>query len=132
MKLRLPAAGSVFVVFGGNGETTMPPVNASDPGKNHLLVEITNLWNNRLAGDQKLPKEERTTRITQKANFDKLLESGLLGPVELRVAPGSQTTPAVQALVVGPARRVRRGDAPGSHEVGCAIRDFPDQAISHL
>jgi hypothetical protein len=54
------------------------------PGKNTLVVKITNLWNNRLAGDQKLPKEERVTRITQKANFDKLLESGLLGPVELR------------------------------------------------
>ena len=33
---------------------------------------------------QKLPMEKRITRITQKANFDKLLESGLLGPVELR------------------------------------------------
>ena len=192
LKLRLPPAGSVFVVFGGNGETNMPPVNVSEPakaaermeitgpwqvsfpagrgappshvfdklvswtdvaedgikyfsgtatyqkqfdapadllakggrieldlgrirnvaevelngqslgilwkppfrcdltrairpGKNDLVVKITNLWNNRLAGDQKLPKEKRVTRITQKANFDKLLESGLLGPVELRV-----------------------------------------------
>lgn len=59
--------------------------NAIRPGKNNLVVKITSLWNNRLAGDQNLPKEERITRITQRANFDKLLESGLLGPVELRV-----------------------------------------------
>jgi hypothetical protein len=55
------------------------------PGNNTLTVKITNLWNNRLTGDQKLPKEKRITRLTQRANFDKLLESGLLGPVELRV-----------------------------------------------
>jgi hypothetical protein len=54
------------------------------PGNNTLSVKITNLWNNRLAGDQKLPKEKRVTRITQRADFNKLLESGLLGPVELR------------------------------------------------
>lgn len=55
------------------------------PGNNTLTVKITNLWNNRLAGDQKLPAEKRITRLAQRANFDNLLESGLLGPVELRV-----------------------------------------------
>jgi len=55
---------------------------------NELKIEITNLWANRLAGDAKLPREERVTRIVQRVPLGGPLESGLLGPVELRVAAG--------------------------------------------
>ncbi len=53
-------------------------------GKNGLKIEITNVWANRLVGDAKLPREKRVTRITQKAPIGGPLESGLLGPVQLR------------------------------------------------
>ncbi|MHC4084449.1 MAG: glycosyl hydrolase [Planctomycetota bacterium] len=56
------------------------------PGKNTLKIEITNLWRNRLIGDENLPREQRRTntniRIPKNAP---LLESGLLGPVRLLV-----------------------------------------------
>jgi hypothetical protein len=55
-------------------------------GNNELTIEITNLWANRLVGDAKLPREKRVTRITQKVPIDGPHESGLLGPVQLRVA----------------------------------------------
>jgi hypothetical protein len=55
-------------------------------GKNELKIEITNVWANRLVGDAKLPREKRVTRITQKAPIGGPLESGLLGPVQLRAA----------------------------------------------
>ena len=54
-------------------------------GKNELKVEIVNLWANRLVGDAKLPREKRVTRITQKVPIGGPLESGLLGPVQLRL-----------------------------------------------
>ncbi|MBC7363709.1 MAG: prolyl oligopeptidase family serine peptidase [Candidatus Aminicenantes bacterium] len=54
-------------------------------GKNELKVEIVNLWANRLVGDAKLPREKRVTRLTQKVNVKGPLESGLLGPVQLRL-----------------------------------------------
>ena len=54
-------------------------------GKNELKVEIVNLWANRLVGDAKLPREKRVTRLTQKVKINGPLESGLLGPVQLRV-----------------------------------------------
>lgn len=53
-------------------------------GKNKLKIEIANLWANRLVGDSKLPREKRVTRITQKVSVNGPLESGLLGPVQLR------------------------------------------------
>ena len=57
---------------------------AVKPGKNTLKIEITNLWRNRLIGDENLPKEQRRTntniRIPKNAP---LLKSGLLGPVRL-------------------------------------------------
>ena len=53
-------------------------------GKNELRIEIVNLWANRLVGDAKLPREKRVTRITQKVPIGGPLESGLLGPVQLR------------------------------------------------
>jgi hypothetical protein len=53
-------------------------------GKNELKVEIVNTWANRLVGDAKLPREKRVTRLTQKVHINGPLESGLLGPVQLR------------------------------------------------
>jgi hypothetical protein len=63
---------------------------ALKPGKNHLEIKITNLWPNRIIGDQFLPEEKRYTFTTaQTSGFgggaytraSPLLESGLLGPV---------------------------------------------------
>jgi pimeloyl-ACP methyl ester carboxylesterase len=54
-------------------------------GKNELKIEIVNLWANRLVGDAKLPREKRVTRITQKVPISGPHESGLLGPVQLRL-----------------------------------------------
>ena len=52
-----------------------------------LEVKVTNVWNNRLAGDQLLSEEKRITRTylqgTQKKNSP-LVPSGLLGPVTLQ------------------------------------------------
>ncbi|NIA28823.1 MAG: glycoside hydrolase family 2 [Actinobacteria bacterium] len=62
--------------------------NAIKPGENELEIEVTNLWPNRLIGDQFLPEEKRYTRTNvQKFTKDSpLLESGLLGPVRIFVA----------------------------------------------
>lgn len=59
-------------------------------GDNHLEIEITNLWPNRLIGDGKLPPEERMTRTNinkfEAENAGTLIrESGLLGPVTLKL-----------------------------------------------
>jgi hypothetical protein len=54
-------------------------------GKNHLEIKVTNLWPNRLIGDQWLEKKDRFT-FTNIGKFTKdtpLLESGLLGPVKI-------------------------------------------------
>jgi len=56
-------------------------------GTNKLSIEIVNLWANRIVGDTKLPREKRVTRLTQKVSVPGPLESGLLGPVTLRVLP---------------------------------------------
>jgi hypothetical protein len=54
-------------------------------GDNELEIRITNLWPNRLIGDQNLPPEERVTwEFHRFYDADSpLLESGLLGPVRL-------------------------------------------------
>jgi hypothetical protein len=54
-------------------------------GKNELTIQITNLWPNRLIGDQKLPKNERHTWTSGEffKATDPLLPSGLLGPVQI-------------------------------------------------
>ena len=59
-------------------------------------MKITNLWDNRLAGDEKLPKEKRITRITQKVPLGGHLEAGLFGPVQLRavVSTSARSAPA--------------------------------------
>jgi len=43
------------------------------------------LWANRVAGDAKLPKAKRLTHMSQKLPVEGPLESGLLGPVQLRL-----------------------------------------------
>jgi hypothetical protein len=53
------------------------------PGENELKIDITNLWANRIAGDGKLPREKRVTRITQKVPVQGPHPSGLFGPVQL-------------------------------------------------
>jgi len=55
------------------------------PGGNTLEVRVVNLWPNRMIGDQFLPPDKRFTSSTWNP-FQKdspLLESGLLGPVEV-------------------------------------------------
>jgi hypothetical protein len=55
-------------------------------GKNRLAVKVTNLWPNRLIGDQKLPEKDRTTwaSVSLYKATDPLLPSGLMGPVTIR------------------------------------------------
>lgn len=58
---------------------------AAQPGANKVEVRVTNVWKNRLVGDQNLPAESRLTWTFYpfyKAG-DSLMESGLLGPVRL-------------------------------------------------
>ncbi len=84
---------------------------AAQPGANHLVVKVTNLWPNRLIGDEQLPpdvewdgkqlkewpqwlldgKPSPTGRLTfttwhHWTKDSPLLESGLLGPVTLHTA----------------------------------------------
>ena len=66
-------------------------VDATDalrPGTNTIEVRVANLWPNRLIGDAGLPPEQRVTWTTWNpfAQNTPLLESGLLGPVIVRVA----------------------------------------------
>jgi hypothetical protein len=72
---------------------------AVTPGANKIEVRVTNVWKNRLIGDQKLPVASRLTWTFYpfyKAD-DSLVESGLLGPVRLlssdsvRLSAGSET-----------------------------------------
>jgi hypothetical protein len=60
---------------------------ALTPGENHLTVRITNLWPNRLIGDQFLPENQRIafTNIQTFTKKSPLLESGLLGPVKILI-----------------------------------------------
>jgi hypothetical protein len=53
--------------------------------RNHLEIEVVNLWPNRLIGDQSSPETERSTNtnITKFTKDSPLLPSGLLGPVTL-------------------------------------------------
>jgi hypothetical protein len=58
---------------------------AVQTGVNHLDIKVTNLWPNRLIGDQKRPKDQRITWTTHEAYKadSPLLASGLLGPVKV-------------------------------------------------
>ena len=62
---------------------------ALKPGSNTLLIQITNLWVNRLIGDQQ-PYAVRKYTFTDFAPYkadSPLLPSGLLGPVRMSVTP---------------------------------------------
>jgi (4-O-methyl)-D-glucuronate---lignin esterase len=65
-----------------------------EAGENHLVVDVANVWNNRLVGDGKLPPEERRTN----SNISKgpkawgkpwkevpLIDAGLIGPVKIEL-----------------------------------------------
>ena len=56
------------------------------PGTNTLVVEVTNLWANRMMGDANLPPEKRICHSSLPPVKGQPLESGLLGPVRLRNA----------------------------------------------
>jgi len=60
---------------------------AAVPGKNTLKVQVTNLWPNRVIGDQSLPVGQRFTHtnITKFKADSPLIPSGLLGPVSVKV-----------------------------------------------
>jgi hypothetical protein len=85
----------VFVNGKSAGVLWKPPFRADitslvKPGANALKIEVMNLWINRLAGDQGLPKEKRYTRTNitfhgykGKAGEWVVQPAGLLGPVRL-------------------------------------------------
>jgi hypothetical protein len=63
------------------------PAKLLRKGSHLLEVKVTNVWNNRLVGDQFLPDEERITRTNMRGAHTKdspLIPSGLVGPVTLR------------------------------------------------
>ena len=59
--------------------------DAAKPGDNTVDVRVTNVWKNRLIGDQKLPVKSRLTWTFYPfyKPDDSLVPSGLLGPVRL-------------------------------------------------
>ena len=63
--------------------------NSVKSKENKLEVDVINLWANRVIGDLNLPKEKRVTKTHEKFRFDMLksdsplLDSGLLGPVQI-------------------------------------------------
>jgi hypothetical protein len=63
------------------------PAKLLSKGSHLLEVKVTNVWNNRLVGDQFLPEEERITRTNMQGQHTKsspLVPSGLIGPVTLQ------------------------------------------------
>ena len=61
------------------------PAKLLTKGTHNLEVKVTNVWNNRLVGDQFLPEKDRITRTNVKVTNKNspLVPSGLLGPVVL-------------------------------------------------
>jgi hypothetical protein len=60
------------------------PAGLLKPTGNTLVVEVANLWNNRLITDAALPASQRLTRGNYpRGPGDQLMPSGLLGPVRL-------------------------------------------------
>ena len=61
---------------------------AAKRGANHLEIKVTNLWPNRLIGDQKLPENQRVTwaSVSLYKADSPLQPSGLIGPVTIRTA----------------------------------------------
>jgi len=68
--------------------------DAAEVGGNELVIEVANTWSNRLVGDANSPEGQRycRTNMTNSLTWEKpwketpLLESGLLGPVQLVTA----------------------------------------------
>ncbi len=62
--------------------------SAMTPGSNTLEISVTNLWPNRLIGDERLPEDKRHTWAGWKhySKDSPLLPSGLLGPVVIKTA----------------------------------------------
>jgi len=62
--------------------------NAIRPGKNEVVIEVSNTWANRLIRDHSLPEAERITRSKTPWVLEgkPLLEAGLLGPVTIQTA----------------------------------------------
>ncbi len=63
-------------------------LNVSDVikrGENHIVIEVANLWQNRLVGDEFLPKAQQKTFTNMKVyrKDSPLQPSGLMGPVSL-------------------------------------------------
>jgi hypothetical protein len=55
-------------------------------GANELEIEVINVWNNRLVGDQSLPADQRHTFLLAPtvSSDAPLLPAGLLGPVTMQ------------------------------------------------
>ena len=56
-------------------------------GPHDFEAKVTNVWNNRVVGDQFLAEEDRVTRTNMQGRHRKdspLVPSGLLGPVTLQ------------------------------------------------
>jgi hypothetical protein len=68
--------------------------SAVKPGTNALKVQVTNLWPNRIIGDQSLPESRRFTHtnITKFKADSPLIPSGLLGPVTVRIQSAVEMT----------------------------------------
>ena len=62
--------------------------DALKPGSNSILIQVTNLWVNRLIGDQQpyALKKYTFTDISPYKADSPLLPSGLLGPVHITTA----------------------------------------------
>jgi hypothetical protein len=77
-----------------------PPfqVNIKDvlkPGLNEMRIKITNEWTNRLAGDRLAPQNKKilSGTIPHFGGPQKLSESGLLGPVEIKLVTNVSNKP---------------------------------------
>jgi hypothetical protein len=68
--------------------------SAAKSGTNALKVQVTNLWPNRIIGDQSLPESKRFTHTNiNKFKADSpLIPSGLLGPVTVRIESSVEMT----------------------------------------
>jgi hypothetical protein len=95
---RVADAGIAAVELNGKdlGIVWTPPFRADitgalKPGENRLKITVVNNWLNRLVGDRGKPQAQRFTRTNIKIRDDwKLQESGLMGPVRILSAGGSE------------------------------------------
>jgi hypothetical protein len=73
----------------------MDVTRAVTTGVNHLQIKVTNLWPNRLIGDEHLPTAQRVTwaSVSLYKADSPLLPSGLIGPVKLVPAQEVTLTP---------------------------------------